>query len=86
MPSEINTAILHHHDLEYSGPYKEYAYLVHLADTLLAQQNIGDSSNDEISDEFLQRLGLNRQQVNVVLEKTIKSRDELDNMARQLAA
>jgi HD-like signal output (HDOD) protein/prolyl-tRNA editing enzyme YbaK/EbsC (Cys-tRNA(Pro) deacylase) len=86
MPSDICTAIKHHHDTDYQGPYKEYAYLVYLADSLLAQHNIGDSTEDEITDEFLQRLGLTRQQVNIALEKTIKDRDELDNMARQLAA
>lgn len=86
MPSDICTAIKYHHDPDYEGPYKEYAYLVYLADTLLAQHNIGDSVEDEITDEFLQQLGLTRQQVNMALEKTIKERDELDNMARQLAA
>ena len=86
VPSDICTAIKYHHDTNYSGPYKEYTYLVYLADTLLAQHNIGDSIEDEITDEFLLRLGLTRQQVNIALEKTIKDRNELDNMARQLAA
>jgi len=86
MPSDICTAIKYHHDANYNGPYREYAHLVYLADTLLAQHNIGDSIDDDITDEFLMRLGLSRQQVNMALEKTIKGRDDLDNMARQLAA
>lgn len=86
MPSEVCTAIKHHHDADYDGHYKEYAYLVYLADNLLAQHNIGDASDDEIPEKLLQDLGLNRQQVNVVIEKTIKDRDDLDNMARQLVA
>lgn len=86
MPSEVCTAIKHHHDPEYDGPHKEYAYLVYLADSLLAQHNIGDASDDEIPDKLFESLGLSRQQVNAVLEKTIKDRDDLDNMARQLAA
>ena len=86
MPTEICTATLHHHEADYSGPHKEYAYLVYLADALLAQHNIGEAADDEISDEFIQRLGLTRQLINTALEKTIKDRNELDNMARQLAA
>lgn len=86
MPSEINAAILHHHSMDYAGPHKEYARLVYLADNLLAQHNIGEAADDEVSDDFIQQLGLTRQQINNALEKTIKDRDELDNMARQLAA
>lgn len=86
LPSEISTVIERHHDPEYSGPHKDYVRLVYIADTLLAQQNIGDASDDEISDKFLQQLGLNRQQVSQAFDKTIKDREELDNMARQLVA
>ena len=86
MPSEVCTAIKQHHDLEYDGPYKEYAYLVQLADILLAQHNIGDASDDELPEKLLQDLGISKQQVNAVFEKTIKDREDLDNMARQLAA
>lgn len=86
MPSEVCTAIKQHHDLEYDGPYKEYAYLVQLADILLAQHNIGDASYDELPEKLLQDLGISKQQVNTVFEKTIKDREDLDNMARQLAA
>lgn len=86
LPSEISMTILHHHNPEYDGPYKEYAWLVYLADSLLAQHNIGEGSDDDIDEQFLQQLGLSRDQVNTALENTIKDREELDNMARQLAA
>ena len=86
MPSEVCTAIKYHHDPEYDGHYKEYAYLVLLADNLLAQHNIGDGPDDEIPEKLFEDLGLSRQQANTVLEKTIKDREDLDNMARQLVA
>lgn len=86
IPSEVSTAIRHHHDPEYNGHYKEYAYLLYLADNLLAQHNIGDASDVEVTDRLLQDLGLSSQQVNAVLDKTIKDREDLDNMARQLVA
>ena len=86
MPPEVVAVTLHHHDATYDGPYKEYIRLVHLTGLLLKQHNIGDASEDEINDEFLQEMGLTRQQTTLVLEKTIQERNELDNMARQLAA
>ena len=86
MPSELITVTEEHHNGDYSGPYKEYVRLVYLTDTLLKQHNIGDASDNEIGDEFLQSMGLTKQQVNTALEKTIQGSNELDNMARQLAA
>jgi len=86
MPLELITVTAEHHNSDYNGPYKEYVRLVYLTDTLLKQHNIGDATDDEISDEFLQSIGLTRQQLNTTLEKTIQGSNELDNMARQLDA
>ncbi|WP_455208083.1 HDOD domain-containing protein [Kaarinaea lacus] len=86
MPSELITVTAEHHNANYDGPHREYVRLVYLTDALLKQHNIGDAADDEISDDFLQRLGLTKHQVNTTLEKTIQGSDELDNMARQLAA
>ena len=86
MPQELAIVALEHHNTDYDGPSKDYVKLVYLTDTLLKQHGIGDAADEEISDDFLQSVGLTRHQVNVALEKTIQGRDELDNMARQLAA
>ncbi|MGD8571586.1 MAG: HDOD domain-containing protein [Gammaproteobacteria bacterium] len=86
MPDELVTVTREHHNLDYAGPYKEYVRLVCLADKLLRLHDIGDAGDNEVSDEFLQQMGVTRQQVLPVLEKTIQGSDELDNMARQLAA
>ena len=86
MPAELTTVVLEHHNANYEGPYKDYVNLVNLSDKLLKQNNIGDAEDEEISDELLESLNLTRQQINTALEKTILGREELDNMARQLAA
>jgi HD-like signal output (HDOD) protein/prolyl-tRNA editing enzyme YbaK/EbsC (Cys-tRNA(Pro) deacylase) len=86
MPSELITVTAEHHNGNYDGPFREYVRLVYLTDTLLKQHNIGDAADNEISDEFLQSMGLTRPQVTTALEKTIQGSSELDNMARQLAA
>lgn len=86
MPAELAIVALEHHNADYDGTCKEYVKLIYLTDTLLKQHNIGDGADDEISDDFLQTMGLTRHQVNTALEKTIQGSNELDNMARQLAA
>jgi HD-like signal output (HDOD) protein/prolyl-tRNA editing enzyme YbaK/EbsC (Cys-tRNA(Pro) deacylase) len=86
MPDELVTVTLEHHHGDYQGPYQDYVRLVCLTDKLLKQHGIGDAGDTEISDEFLQQLGLTRQQVLPVLEKTIQGSEQLDHMARQLAA
>jgi len=86
MPPEVIVTTLQHHNADYKGPYKEYVHLIYLTDLMLKQHNIGDASDEEITDVLLQELGLTRQQINQVLEKTIQGRDDLENMARQLAA
>ncbi|MCI0506381.1 MAG: HDOD domain-containing protein [Gammaproteobacteria bacterium] len=86
MPAELIAVAAEHHNGGYAGPHREYARLVYLTDILLKQHNIGDATDDETSNEFLQSVGLTRQQLNTALEKTIQGSNELDNMARQLAA
>lgn len=86
LPSEVVTVSLNHHNQDYDGIHKEYVHLVYISNQLLKQHNIGDATDSDISDDFLNKLGLTRQQITTVLEKTIQGRDDLDSMARQLAA
>lgn len=86
MPDELVTVTREHHNSDYQGPHQDYVRLVCLTDKLLKQHGIGDAADAEISDELLQQLGLTRQQVLPVLEKTIQGGEQLDHMARQLAA
>jgi len=86
LPSEIITVCSNHHDPEYDGIHKDYTRLIYLTNQLLKQHNIGDATDSDISDDFLIGLGLTRQQITTVLEKTILGRNDLDSMARQLAA
>jgi len=86
MPAEISVSVAQHHEEQYSGPHAEYSRLIYLADILLKSEDIGDASTEEIPETLLESMGLTKQQVMAVLEKTIQGREELDTMARQLAA
>ena len=86
MPKEISIAIAEHHNPAYNGPHAEYARLVLLADTLLKRNDIGDGDSDELPLDVIEALGLVEQQVENALEKTIQGSEQLENMAKQLAA
>ena len=86
MPPEIIVTISEHHNPTYSGPHDEYAKLVLLADILLKSHEIGDAATVELPMDILDSLGINEGHALSILEKTIQGRDELENMARQLAA
>lgn len=86
MPPEIVISISEHHNPDYTGPHAEYSQLVMLADILLKSHDIGDAPASEIPDELLDALGITRDHALSILEKTIQVRDDLENMARQLAA
>lgn len=86
MPPEIIVAIGEHHTPAYAGPHAEYAKLVMLADILLKSHEIGDSATTELPLDILDSLGINEDHALGILDKTIQGRDELESMARQLAA
>lgn len=86
MPQEVLVVQREHHNPGYGGVHANYVHLVALADHLLKGHGIGDASHSDIPAVVLTASGLDEDQVMKVLEQTIESREELDNMARQLVA
>ena len=86
MPEEVHISISQHHSPNYSGPHAEYARLVNIANQLLKRYDIGDATSDELPADLLEKVGITDAQALSILEKTFKGREELDSMARQLAA
>lgn len=86
MPPEIIISISEHHNLKFAGPHAEYSQLVMLADILLKSHDIGDASTIEIPMDLLDALGINEDHTLGILEKTLQGREDLETMARQLAA
>ncbi len=86
LPPEIVVSAAQHHNENYTGAHAEYAHLVLLSNTLLKSHDIGDADSDEINSALLDPLGVNEDQAYAVLEKTLEGREDLESMARQLAA
>lgn len=86
MPAEIIVVQKEHHNTDYDGVHADYVHLVALADRLLKGMELGDAASDTLPTEMLATMGLEREQVLKVLERTVESREELDTMARQLVA
>lgn len=86
MPQEIIIGVAQHHNPEFEGQHGEYAHLIYITNQLLKRHDIGDSNDEEIPTELLDSLGITETQALSVLEKIIEGREDLDSMARQLAA
>ncbi len=86
MPTEITTVVREHHNLDYSGHFSEYARLVRLVDFLLKKFDLGDAPSSDLPAGLAQSLGLTDVQIDTKLNKLLESRDELDGIARHLAA
>ncbi|MFV2058768.1 MAG: HDOD domain-containing protein [Thiohalomonadales bacterium] len=86
MPDEIVVTLSQHHNIDYRGEHCEYANLVLLADILLKGHDIGDADGHEIPAKLLEQLNINEDKLYAMLEKTIRGREDLDIMAKQMAA
>jgi len=86
LPQEIIVSAAEHHNENYTGDHAQYARLVLLSNQLLKSHNIGDADNDDIPPLLLELLGISENQAYAVLEKTLEGREDLESMARQLAA
>ncbi len=86
MPGEVITTIREHHNAGYVGNFSAYAHLVRLVDHLLKKYDLGDAPNGEIPVDVMQSLGVAQTHIDTKLNKLLESRDELDHIARTLAA
>jgi HD-like signal output (HDOD) protein len=87
LPEQVTVAIREHHNENYEGDYATYANIVLIASRLLRSQGMGDAESGDIPQALLDRYGLNREKLDIVLQTTIEEgREALDKMALQLAA
>ncbi len=85
MPAEILCAVAHHHDLEYQGEHVEYALLLNLTERLLKTHGISDAETDEIPDALFERLGLQEEEVYLIVDKVLQGGSALRAMAHAVA-
>lgn len=82
LPSEVCAAIRWQNDAEYAGDYAEYAKLLHLSKTILAELGFCDGPIESVSAEELAAVGLSLETKNQVVEAFIKDQDKLNELAK----
>ena len=86
MPEELIISVEHHHSLDYQGPFAEYALLLNLTERLLKMHRMSDADTDEIPAELLARLGLEEEQVFLMMDEVLTGGETLKEMAQAITA
>jgi len=86
LPEEIVAVIEHHHNARYRGEHRILVALVQTADRLAIPYDVHTQGYSHVPEPVLQTLGLGIDEVLDAYKAFIMSWNELDDMARQLAA
>jgi len=86
MPAELIITVEHHHNLDYDGPHAEYVLLLNLTERLLKMHNMSDADTDEIPPELLERLGLEEEEVFLIMDNVLTGGETLKEMAHAICA
>jgi HD-like signal output (HDOD) protein/prolyl-tRNA editing enzyme YbaK/EbsC (Cys-tRNA(Pro) deacylase) len=86
MPDALQVTLREHHNESYQGACSTYPNLVLLANSLLKSQGIGDGADDVPPASVLNGLGITLDQANRVMEIHLQGIDDVDAVARIMAA
>jgi HD-like signal output (HDOD) protein len=86
LPEEVCVALRHQQQPELAGSSETLATLLHLATRILRQQGIGSAGLERIPQVLFDRLGISRDDARRVTERIRESGDDLQALARDLAA
>jgi len=86
LPQELVVAVRYHHDEEYWQQHATYSQLVLIANRALAMHGIGEADKPGLPPFCLEMLGLNEQQVIDITGDLFNKTDDLEDLARRLAA
>ena len=85
LPEEVVAGVAWHHDVGRAGAFADYAALLQLADILLDGENEEDLRAERL-EGLCQRLGIDGDSVIDIWEAILEEREDLESLARQLAA
>jgi len=85
LPEELIACVEHHHNLGYIGPYSNYAHLSNLTERLLKTHGMSDSDTDEIPDELFEKLGLDEEEVYLIMDEVLQGEHILKTMISDIA-
>jgi HD-like signal output (HDOD) protein len=86
LPDEIVVATREHHTDHYHGSFGVYVQMAHLSDYLLRVHASGQVAYEDIPEDTLKALGLSQGDVIKVMVQLLEQDENLETMARQLAA
>lgn len=86
LPDEIAVATREHHAEEYHGSFAIYVQMARLSDYLLRVHASGQAVYEDIPADALTALGLSQADVIKVMMQLLEQDENLETMARQLAA
>jgi HD-like signal output (HDOD) protein len=86
LPGELVIAVRNHHDESYWDEHASYAQLVLIANRALAEHGLGETDQAGLPAFSLEMLGLKAQQVIELTNSLFDSGDDLEDLARRLAA
>lgn len=84
MPEELYTALRFQNDLHYQGEYALYPNLIWLTVRLLGKHGIGSDPDQNIPDELYEKLGIDRQKADEVVQKVFSAETASRELARQM--
>ncbi len=86
MPEEVCTALRFQHEPEYQGENASYAALMFVAMRLLRQHGIGDGPLEAIPQQVFKHLQLDPDKASEVIATVVNASEELNLIAREMAA
>jgi HD-like signal output (HDOD) protein len=86
MPGEVVVAMREHHNPHYRDEHAVYANLTLATDHLLKRFHVGDADSSELPESIFQALQLDPTKAIQIAERVIDECQQLDAMARTLAA
>ena len=86
LPQELIIAVRHHHDEGYWDKHSTYSQLVLVANRALALHGLGETDHPGISQFSLEMLGLKEEQVIETAGNLFLNTDDLEDLAKRLAA
>jgi len=86
LPMELVVAVRHHHDEDYWEQHAIYSQLVLVANRALAMHGLGEADKPGLPAFSLEMLGLDELQIIDITDKLFENGNDLEDLARRLAA
>ena len=84
LPDEVCTAIRYQNEPSYKGEHSMLSQMLYMSSRMLRQHNLNDAPLESLPEALENSLNLNMDKAKDGLERVLDSRDELQEMARQL--